>query len=197
MGSLRASLALSTGEMATGTAWAPAVPCHPVSHCAVTPSVTLTVLHSGEYFLFESDSEEEEEAAVPEEPRPGRQSAFQVSLVGAGWCQPCCWVLTAPSPMQLAYQAWMTNTRTALRQQEREQQEPLGDELTAGGVGSSQSGATRPPMGLLNPKTGPGVPGGGDEAILSQLGHRLHGVPSMCVYPLIADLGLGTSCAHP
>ncbi|XP_065601478.1 piezo-type mechanosensitive ion channel component 1 [Cyrtonyx montezumae] len=64
------------------------------------------VLHSGEYFLFESDSEEEEEAAVPEEPRPGRQSAFQ-----------------------LAYQAWMTNTRTALRQQEHEQPD---DELTAG-----------------------------------------------------------------
>uniref|UniRef100_A0A8B9MZX4 Piezo-type mechanosensitive ion channel component n=1 Tax=Accipiter nisus TaxID=211598 RepID=A0A8B9MZX4_9AVES len=41
-----------------------------------------TVLHSGEYFLFESDSEEEEEAAVPEEPQPGRQSAFQVSMAG-------------------------------------------------------------------------------------------------------------------
>ncbi|XP_050834889.1 piezo-type mechanosensitive ion channel component 1 isoform X2 [Serinus canaria] len=51
------------------------------------------VLHSGEYFLFESDSEEEEE--VQEEPRPGRPSAFQ-----------------------LAYQAWVTNTRTVLRQQE-------------------------------------------------------------------------------
>ncbi|NXC41879.1 PIEZ1 protein, partial [Penelope pileata] len=46
-------------------------------------------------------------AAVPEEPRPSRQSAFQ-----------------------LAYQAWMTNTRTALRQQE--QPEPPGDELAAG-----------------------------------------------------------------
>ncbi|NXI34064.1 PIEZ1 protein, partial [Galbula dea] len=65
------------------------------------------VLHSGEYFLFESDSEEEEEAAVPEEPRPGRQSAFQ-----------------------LAYQAWVTNTRTALRQQE--QTESLGPEVPAG-----------------------------------------------------------------
>ncbi|NXS92187.1 PIEZ1 protein, partial [Jacana jacana] len=53
------------------------------------------VLHSGEYFLFESDSEEEEEAAaVMEELRPGRQSAFQ-----------------------LAYQAWVTNTRTVLQQQ--------------------------------------------------------------------------------
>lgn len=36
-----------------------------------------TVIHSGDYFLFESDSEEEEEAQ-PEEPRPSAQSAFQV-----------------------------------------------------------------------------------------------------------------------
>lgn len=35
------------------------------------------VIHSGDYFLFESDSEEEEEAA-PEDPRPSAQSAFQV-----------------------------------------------------------------------------------------------------------------------
>ncbi|XP_069724466.1 piezo-type mechanosensitive ion channel component 1 [Phaenicophaeus curvirostris] len=68
------------------------------------------VLHSGEYFLFESDSEEEEEAAaaaVPEEPRPSRQSAFQ-----------------------LAYQAWVTNTRTALRRQE--QPETPGAAVPAG-----------------------------------------------------------------
>ncbi|KAM9374073.1 piezo-type mechanosensitive ion channel component 1 [Phaethornis superciliosus] len=55
-----------------------------------------SVLHSGEYFLFESDSEEEEEAAVPEERHTGRRSAFQ-----------------------LAYQAWVTNTRTALQRQEQ------------------------------------------------------------------------------
>ncbi|XP_074737298.1 piezo-type mechanosensitive ion channel component 1 isoform X1 [Strix uralensis] len=71
------------------------------------------VLHSGEYFLFESDSEEEEEAAVPEEPRPSRQSAFQ-----------------------LAYQAWVTNTRTALRQQE--QPESPGAEAAAGENGGRE-----------------------------------------------------------
>ncbi|XP_010006748.1 PREDICTED: piezo-type mechanosensitive ion channel component 1 [Chaetura pelagica] len=65
------------------------------------------VLHSGEYFLFESDSEEEEEAA-PEERQPGRQSAFQ-----------------------LAYQAWVTNTRTALRRQQQEQPESPDAEFTA------------------------------------------------------------------
>ncbi|XP_059713487.1 piezo-type mechanosensitive ion channel component 1 isoform X1 [Haemorhous mexicanus] len=66
------------------------------------------VLHSGEYFLFESDSEEEEE--VQEEPRPGRPSAFQ-----------------------LAYQAWVTNARTVLRQQELpEQPRPPSTDSTAG-----------------------------------------------------------------
>lgn len=48
----------------------------------MTPCAAPAVLHSGEYFLFESDSEEEEEAAVLEEPRLGRQSAFQVSVAG-------------------------------------------------------------------------------------------------------------------
>ncbi|XP_041256393.1 piezo-type mechanosensitive ion channel component 1 isoform X5 [Onychostruthus taczanowskii] len=66
------------------------------------------VLHSGEYFLFESDSEEEEE--VQEEPRPGRPSAFQ-----------------------LAYQAWVTNTRTVLQQQEQpEQPRPPSTDSAAG-----------------------------------------------------------------
>lgn len=39
------------------------------------------VLHSGEYFLFESDSEEEE-SSTPEEQRPAQQSAFQVRAGG-------------------------------------------------------------------------------------------------------------------
>lgn len=41
-------------------------------------SLLTTVIHSGDYFLFESDSEEEEEA-LPEDPRPATQNAFQVS----------------------------------------------------------------------------------------------------------------------
>ncbi|KAF6078985.1 piezo type mechanosensitive ion channel component 1 [Phyllostomus discolor] len=56
-----------------------------------------TVIHSGDYFLFESDSEEEEEAQ-PEEPRPSAQSAFQ-----------------------MAYQAWVTNAQTVLRRRRQEQ----------------------------------------------------------------------------
>uniref|UniRef100_A0A8C8BN11 Piezo type mechanosensitive ion channel component 1 n=1 Tax=Otus sunia TaxID=257818 RepID=A0A8C8BN11_9STRI len=78
-------------------------PCRVTSR-AMTPRVTPTVLHSGEYFLFESDSEEEEEAAVPEEPRPSRQSAFQVSTAGVGglggwWC---LWGADGPCPLSPA-----------------------------------------------------------------------------------------------
>ncbi|XP_075795990.1 piezo-type mechanosensitive ion channel component 1 isoform X2 [Pelodiscus sinensis] len=63
------------------------------------------VLHSGEYFLFESDSEEEE--AGVEEQRPAKQSAFQ-----------------------LAYQAWVTNAKSALRERQRQEQQEA--ELPAG-----------------------------------------------------------------
>lgn len=41
-----------------------------------------TVVHSGDYFLFESSEEEEE--AQPEDSRPSAQSAFQVM-----WRVPC------------------------------------------------------------------------------------------------------------
>nr|XP_013001447.1 piezo-type mechanosensitive ion channel component 1 isoform X3 [Cavia porcellus] len=75
-----------------------------------------TVIHSGDYFLFESDSEEEEEA-VPEDSRPSPQSAFQ-----------------------MAYQAWVTDAQMVLRQrreQERAQvqaqAEGAGQLLTGGG----------------------------------------------------------------
>ncbi|XP_066099072.1 piezo-type mechanosensitive ion channel component 1 isoform X3 [Saccopteryx bilineata] len=62
-----------------------------------------TVIHSGDYFLFESDSEEEEEAQ-PEDPRSSAQSAFQ-----------------------MAYQAWVTNAQTVLRRRRQEQaQLPVG-----------------------------------------------------------------------
>ncbi|XP_053410849.1 piezo-type mechanosensitive ion channel component 1 isoform X1 [Nycticebus coucang] len=65
-----------------------------------------TVIHSGDYFLFESDSEEEEEA-LPEDPRPSAQS-----------------------PFQMAYQAWVTNAQTVLR---RRRQDQAGQLPTGGG----------------------------------------------------------------
>ncbi|KAM6956642.1 piezo-type mechanosensitive ion channel component 1 [Aplochiton taeniatus] len=56
------------------------------------------VLHSGEYYLFESDSEDEEE--IQAEEKPHRQSASQ-----------------------LAYQAWVTSVKEALRDRQRRQKE--------------------------------------------------------------------------
>uniref|UniRef100_A0A8C9VS74 Piezo type mechanosensitive ion channel component 1 (Er blood group) n=1 Tax=Scleropages formosus TaxID=113540 RepID=A0A8C9VS74_SCLFO len=54
----------------TGSATDSVFPCSP---CVVA------VLHSGEYYLFESDSEEEEETLPVEDLKPSRQSAFQVT----------------------------------------------------------------------------------------------------------------------
>ncbi|XP_030621028.1 piezo-type mechanosensitive ion channel component 1 [Chanos chanos] len=58
-----------------------------------------TVLHSGDYYLFESDSGEEEDL-FPEEQKPQRQTAFQ-----------------------LAYQAWVTSAKDALKDRQRRQRE--------------------------------------------------------------------------
>ncbi|EMP36264.1 Protein PIEZO1 [Chelonia mydas] len=79
------------------------------SDSAEAPDEDQPVLHSGEYFLFESDSEEEEEASL-EEQKPAKQSAFQ-----------------------LAYQAWMTNAKSVLK--ERQQQDREDAELPAGDGG--------------------------------------------------------------
>lgn len=112
----------------------------------MTPHATLAVLHSGDYFLFESDSEEEEEAAVPlpEEPRPNKQSAFQVSTDWEVWwgIRGCPQNADSPFTPKIAYQAWVTNTRTALQQQEQQEQlEPPAAEVAAGASGSPQNGA--------------------------------------------------------
>ncbi|XP_053127171.1 piezo-type mechanosensitive ion channel component 1 isoform X3 [Hemicordylus capensis] len=72
-----------------------------------------TVLHSGDYFLFETDSEEDEES-VAEEQKPPKQSAFQ-----------------------LAYQAWVTNTKSALH--ERERQEKEQQEAAEGGIAKAET----------------------------------------------------------
>ncbi|XP_035462912.2 piezo-type mechanosensitive ion channel component 1 isoform X3 [Scophthalmus maximus] len=58
-----------------------------------------TVLHSGEYYLFESDSEDEEDLQS-EEQKPQKQTACQ-----------------------LAYQAWVTSVKAALRDRQRRQRQ--------------------------------------------------------------------------
>uniref|UniRef100_A0A672MF03 Piezo type mechanosensitive ion channel component 1 (Er blood group) n=1 Tax=Sinocyclocheilus grahami TaxID=75366 RepID=A0A672MF03_SINGR len=58
-----------------------------------------TVLHSGEYYMFESDSGEEDES-FQEEQKPRQQTAFQ-----------------------LAYQAWVTSAKEALTDRQQRQRE--------------------------------------------------------------------------
>uniref|UniRef100_A0A8B9GV46 Piezo-type mechanosensitive ion channel component 1 n=1 Tax=Astyanax mexicanus TaxID=7994 RepID=A0A8B9GV46_ASTMX len=58
-----------------------------------------TVLHSGDYYLFESDSGEEEDFSMGEQKQP-KQTAFQ-----------------------LAYQAWVSSAKHALRERQRRQRE--------------------------------------------------------------------------
>uniref|UniRef100_A0A3Q1FU82 Piezo type mechanosensitive ion channel component 1 (Er blood group) n=1 Tax=Acanthochromis polyacanthus TaxID=80966 RepID=A0A3Q1FU82_9TELE len=59
----------------------------------------LAVLHSGEYYLFESDSEDEDEQQS-EEQKPQKQTACQ-----------------------LVYQAWVSSVKTALRERQRRQKQ--------------------------------------------------------------------------
>uniref|UniRef100_A0A3P8WJ68 Piezo type mechanosensitive ion channel component 1 (Er blood group) n=1 Tax=Cynoglossus semilaevis TaxID=244447 RepID=A0A3P8WJ68_CYNSE len=61
-------------------------------------SLLCTLLHSGDYYLFESDSEDEEELQS-EEQRPQKQTACQ-----------------------LAYQAWVSSVKKALRDRQKRQQ---------------------------------------------------------------------------
>ncbi|KAJ7338680.1 hypothetical protein JRQ81_012582, partial [Phrynocephalus forsythii] len=56
-----------------------------------------SMVRSGDYYLFETDSEEEEEEEKKEEEEPSRRSAFQ-----------------------FVYQAWITDPKTALRQRRKE-----------------------------------------------------------------------------
>nr|XP_060644249.1 piezo-type mechanosensitive ion channel component 1 [Anolis sagrei ordinatus] len=78
------------------------------------------VLHSGDYFLFETDSEEDEESVLDDQ-KPPKQSAFQ-----------------------LAYQAWVTNTKSALH--EREKQEKEQEALEEAKGEDSKGGVRRGPL---------------------------------------------------
>ncbi|XP_075045130.1 piezo-type mechanosensitive ion channel component 1 isoform X2 [Mixophyes fleayi] len=83
-----------------------------------------SVLHSGDYYLFESASEEDEESA-PEEQRPPKQSAFQ-----------------------LAYQAWVTNAKSALKERKRQQRQRVAAEKMGEGgkKGAAQTETGEPAL---------------------------------------------------
>ncbi|XP_029464485.1 piezo-type mechanosensitive ion channel component 1 isoform X2 [Rhinatrema bivittatum] len=88
-----------------------------------------SVLHSGEYYLFESDSEEEEESTL-EEQKPAPQSAFQ-----------------------MAYQAWVTNAKSVLKARRQHQRD-----LQRAGQDSKEQktteGAEDPEAALVDPSGG-------------------------------------------
>ncbi|XP_075432899.1 piezo-type mechanosensitive ion channel component 1 isoform X2 [Ascaphus truei] len=67
-----------------------------------------SVLHSGDYYLFETDSEEDDQSSL-EEQRPPKQSAFQ-----------------------LAYQAWVTSAKSALKERQQQRTQPAAVEPGAG-----------------------------------------------------------------
>ncbi|RXN17679.1 piezo-type mechanosensitive ion channel component 1-like protein [Labeo rohita] len=78
-----------------------------------------SVLHSGEYYMFESDSGEEEES-IEEEKKPRKQTAFQ-----------------------LAYQAWVTSAKDALKdrqQRQREQREEAKKQQTSQATDDADEG---------------------------------------------------------
>ncbi|XP_041645226.1 piezo-type mechanosensitive ion channel component 1 isoform X2 [Cheilinus undulatus] len=81
------------------------------------------VLHSGEYYLFESDSEDEDELQS-EDQKPQKQTACQ-----------------------LAYQAWVTSVKSALRERQKRQRqlrrlEKNAEEDRDGGVASQQEASS-------------------------------------------------------
>ncbi|XP_016101354.1 piezo-type mechanosensitive ion channel component 1-like [Sinocyclocheilus grahami] len=78
-----------------------------------------TVLHSGEYYMFESDSGEEDES-FQEEQKPRQQTAFQ-----------------------LAYQAWVTSAKEALtdrQQRQREQRAEAKKQQTSQATDDTEEG---------------------------------------------------------
>lgn len=94
-------------------------------------NVVILVLHSGDYYMFESDSGEEEES-FQEEQKPRRQTGFQVTcfvltLFYVWWggfygdmCVKCLCLNCFP---QLAYQAWVTSAKEALKDRQQRQKE--------------------------------------------------------------------------
>uniref|UniRef100_A0A671QYS1 Piezo-type mechanosensitive ion channel component 1-like n=1 Tax=Sinocyclocheilus anshuiensis TaxID=1608454 RepID=A0A671QYS1_9TELE len=79
-----------------------------------------TVLNSGEYYMFESDSGEEDES-FPEEQKPRQQTAFQ-----------------------LAYQAWVSSAKEALKdrqQRQREQRAEAKKQQTSQATASQATGS--------------------------------------------------------
>lgn len=136
------------------------------------------VIHSGDYFLFESDSEEEEETP-PEDPRPSAQSAFQVRREGRLPAVPCPWgagggqtLSSQPAQIRSDLQSpQVTGTRR-----------PWGAQVTGGG--SVGLRPRSPDVAAERPGLEKGC------ACLLENG----GVPRLPLGPQFAGSGPGTEC---
>ncbi|XP_054840797.1 piezo-type mechanosensitive ion channel component 2 [Eublepharis macularius] len=89
-----------------------------------------SMVRSGDYYLFETDSEEEEEEEKKEEEEPPRRSAFQRAIAkfaSAILALPKSVIKLPKTILQyliraakFVYQAWITDPKTALRQRRKE-----------------------------------------------------------------------------
>uniref|UniRef100_A0A8C8R5P6 Piezo type mechanosensitive ion channel component 2 n=1 Tax=Pelusios castaneus TaxID=367368 RepID=A0A8C8R5P6_9SAUR len=98
------------------------LPCH--------KCIRSWMVRSGDYYLFETDSEEEEEDEKKEEEEPRRRSAFQRAIgkfASAILALPKSVIKLPKTILQyliraakFVYQAWITDPKTALRQRRKE-----------------------------------------------------------------------------
>ncbi|KAM4028513.1 piezo-type mechanosensitive ion channel component 2 isoform 7-T7 [Anomaloglossus baeobatrachus] len=98
-----------------------------------------SMVRSGDYYLFETDSEEEEEDEVKDEDEVRRKSAFQRAIgkfASALLALPKSVIKLPKTILQyliraakFIYQAWITNPKTALRQRRKENKEEKEREL--------------------------------------------------------------------
>ncbi|XP_072854902.2 piezo-type mechanosensitive ion channel component 2 isoform X3 [Pogona vitticeps] len=89
-----------------------------------------SMVRSGDYYLFETDSEEEDEEEKKEEEEPSRRSAFQRAIAkfaSAILALPKSVIKLPKTILQyliraakFVYQAWITDPKTALRQRRKE-----------------------------------------------------------------------------
>ncbi|XP_054856190.1 piezo-type mechanosensitive ion channel component 1 [Eublepharis macularius] len=110
-----------------------------------------TVLHSGDYFLFETDSEEDEDSVL-EDQRPPKQSAFQ-----------------------LAYQAWVTNAKSALKERQKQEKE---QQVLEQAEGKSPTGGVSDQF--LRPADGPLASSSGASNVVQRVLNVLHFLWVLC-----------------
>ncbi|KAL7984405.1 hypothetical protein Chor_002975 [Crotalus horridus] len=112
-----------------------------------------SMVRSGDYYLFESDSEEEEEEEGKEEEEPPKRSAFQRAIAkfaSAILALPKSVIKLPKTILQyliraakFLYQAWITDPKTALRQRRKEKKKNKKRQKVSDEVEIDMEGAER------------------------------------------------------